>query len=135
MRILTPVIEVAALTVFYPWQYLALGCAITFELIRNDDPRHVLQPLEQLAEKLLRRLLIAPTLHQDVKDVVLLIDRAPQVMPFTINGQKHLIEMPFIPGLRATAPQAIGIILPKLPTPLTDSFMGHSDPIHLSPAR
>jgi hypothetical protein len=35
--------------------------------------------------------------------------------------------MPFIPGLRATAPQAIGIILPKLPTPLTDGFMGHSN--------
>jgi hypothetical protein len=29
MRVLTPVIEVAALTVFHPWQDLALGCTIT----------------------------------------------------------------------------------------------------------
>src|SRR5262245_36327101 len=30
-------------------------------------------------------------------------------------------------GWRATAPQAMGIILPKLPTPLTDGFMRHSN--------
>src|SRR5262245_23927982 len=48
MRVLTPVIEVAALTVFYPRQDLAFGGAITFQLIRNDDPRYILQPLEQL---------------------------------------------------------------------------------------
>ena len=35
--------------------------------------------------------------------------------------------MSFIAGLRATAPQAIGIILPKLATPLTDHCVGHVD--------
>jgi hypothetical protein len=48
-------------------------------------------------------------------------------MALAIDGQKDLIETPFIPGLRATAPQAISLILPKLPTPLTDGFMGHRD--------
>ena len=60
MRVLAPVIEVTALTVFDPRQYLALGCAITFQLIGDDDAGHVLQALEQLAEKLLRRVRIGP---------------------------------------------------------------------------
>src|SRR5215471_6896721 len=69
MRVLTRVIEVAALTVFYPWEHLTLGRAIAFELLRDDDPRHVLQPLQELVEKLLRRLLVASALYQDIADV------------------------------------------------------------------
>jgi hypothetical protein len=41
--------------------------------------------------------------------------------------RKDYFQVPFISGLRATAPQPIGVVLSKLPTPLTDSFMGHSD--------
>ena len=48
-------------------------------------------------------------------------------MAFAMDRKKHLIQMPFVPRLRATAPQPIGVILPKLPTPLTDGFMGHGD--------
>jgi hypothetical protein len=35
--------------------------------------------------------------------------------------------MPFVAGLRTPPSQPIGIVLPKLPTPLTDGFMGHRD--------
>ena len=77
MRVLALVIEVVALTGFDPRQYLALGCAVTFELIRNDDSWHVLQPLEQLPEELLRGPLVTPTLHEDIEDVIVLIQRAP----------------------------------------------------------
>jgi DNA invertase Pin-like site-specific DNA recombinase len=91
MRVLAPVIEVAALTVFDPRQYLALGCAITFELIRNDDPWHIRQALEELPEELLRGPLVTPTLHQDIEDIVVLIHRSPEVVPFAINCQKDLI--------------------------------------------
>ena len=127
MRVLTAVIEIATLAVFDPGQHLALGRAVALELIGDDDPWHVLQPLEQLAEKLLRRLLVAPALHQDIQHVIVLVNSAPQVMALPVDGQKDFIQVPFVPGLRATATQAVGIILPKLPTPLTDSFMGHGD--------
>ena len=50
------------------------------------------------------RLLVAPPLYEDVEDVVVLIHRAPQVMALTVNGQKDFIQVPFVPGLRATAP-------------------------------
>src|SRR5215510_10346835 len=99
MRVLAPVIEVTALTVFDPRQYLALGCAITFQLIRNDDPWHLRQALEELPEELLRRLFVASALDEDIQDVVVLIHRAPQVMAFAVNRQQDLIQMPFISRL------------------------------------
>jgi hypothetical protein len=34
--------------------------------------------------------------------------------------------MPFVPCLGASVLQLIGIILPKLPTPLADGFMGQT---------
>src|SRR5215471_15860895 len=127
MRILTAVVEVATLTMVDTWQNLPLRRAVALELIGDDDAWHVLQPLEQLAKKLLGRLLVAAALHQDIQHVVVLIDGAPQVMAFTIDCEKYLIQVPLIPWLGASVPQLVGVVLPKLPTPLTDSFMGHGD--------
>jgi hypothetical protein len=49
-------------------------------------------------------------------------------MALTVDRQKHFIQMPFIARLRTTATQPIGVILPKLPTPFADGFVGHGDP-------
>jgi hypothetical protein len=127
MRVPAPVIEVTALTVFYPRQYLAFGCTVTFQLIRNDDPRYVLQPFEQLTEKLLRRLFVASALHEDIEDVVVLVDSAPEVMAPAIDGQKDLIQVPLVTWLGASVLQLIGVRLPKLQTPLADGLVGHRD--------
>src|SRR5215468_2247376 len=102
MRILTPVIEVAALAVFHPGQGLALRGAVALQLVRNDDARHVQQALQQFAEKLLRRLLVASALHEDIEDVVVLVDRAPEVMTLTINREKYLIQVPLVTWLGAS---------------------------------
>src|SRR5215470_3474290 len=67
MRVLTPVIEIATLAMLHPWQYLTLRRTVALQLVRNDDPWHVLQALQQLAEKLLRRLFVASALHQDIE--------------------------------------------------------------------
>src|SRR5262245_34548715 len=80
MRILTAVIEISTLPMFHPRKDLALGRAVALELIGDDHARDVLQPLEQLAEKLLGGFLVPATLHQDVEDGILLIHRAPQIM-------------------------------------------------------
>ena len=127
MRVLAPVVEIATLAMLDPWEDLALGRAVAFELIRNDHPWHVLEPLEELAEKLLRRVRIAPALHQDIEDVVVLIDGSPEVMALTINREKHLIQVPFVAWLRASVPQLVSVVLPKLQTPLADGLVGHAD--------
>ena len=96
MHILAPVVEIPTLTMFHPRQNLTLRGAVALELIRDNDAWHVLQPLEQLAKKLLRCLFVASTLYEDVQDVVVLINRAPQVMALAINGQKDFIQMPLV---------------------------------------
>ena len=127
MRVLTAVVEIATLAVFDPGQDLALRRAVALQLIRDDDPRYIPQALEQLAQELLRRLLIAPALDQDIEDVVVLIDGAPQVMAFAINRQKHFVQVPFVAWLGASTLQPIRVVLPKFQTPLADGFMGDVD--------
>jgi hypothetical protein len=45
-----------------------------------------------------------------------------------IDGEEHLIKVPCVTWARASAPELMGIGLPKLPTPLPDRFIGHDDP-------
>ena len=78
MRVFTPGIEIPTLPVFDPRPERALGCAITFQLLRHEDPRYVMQPLEPLTQKLLCPLVVAPALDQDIEAVVVLVDSAPQ---------------------------------------------------------
>ena len=127
MRVLAPVVEVAALTMFHSGQELAFGGTVALELIRDDHPWHVLQAFEQLAKELLRSLFVPPTLHQDIEDVVVLIYRAPPVMAFAMDRQEYLVQVPLVARSRSAATQPIGVVLPKLPTPLTDGLMGHGD--------
>src|SRR3989442_6999071 len=125
MGILTPVVQIATLAVFDPVQNLPFGRAVALQLIRDDDPRYIPQALEQLAQELLRRLLIAPALDQNVEDVVVLVDSAPQVIAFAINRQKHLVEVPLVPWLGASTLQLIRVVLSKFQTPLADGFVRH----------
>jgi hypothetical protein len=104
-------------------QNLAFGRRVTLQFIRDDDARHVLQAFEKFFEKLLRRLLIAAALHEDIEDVVVLIHRPPQVIAFTVDGQKHLIEEPFVTRLGPTASESVGIVLSELLTPSANGFM------------
>src|SRR5215470_10355788 len=92
VRVLAAVVEIATLAMFHPGQDFPFGRAIALQLIRNDHARYIPQALEQLAKELLRRLLIAAALHQDIEDIVVLIHGAPQVMAFAIDRQKHLIN-------------------------------------------
>jgi hypothetical protein len=48
-------------------------------------------------------------------------------MAFAIDGQKHFIHIPFVPGAGPTATQPIGIILPELAAPLTDGLLRDND--------
>ena len=50
-------------------------------------------------------------------------------MPLAVDGEKDLIEMPFITRLWAAPPQLVGILLAKFPTPLADGLIGHDDPM------
>jgi hypothetical protein len=71
--ILRTVVQIPVLPMFHTGQDLAHGRPIAFEVIRDDDPWDVPQPLEQPAEELLRGCLVPATLDQDIEDVALLV--------------------------------------------------------------
>jgi hypothetical protein len=77
MRVPAPVIKVATLAMFHPWQFIMLRRTVAFELVRDEYPWHRRQAFEELAEKLLRLLLVPPTLHQDIEHVIVLVHRSP----------------------------------------------------------
>ena len=91
MGVFGAVVEVAVLAMFHPRQDLALRGAVAFELVGDDDPWHVGQALEELAEKLLRRVLVPAALHENIQDIAVLIDGPPQVMPFAMNREEYLV--------------------------------------------
>ena len=84
--------------------------------------------LEQLAEELLRRVLVPAALHQDIEDIAVLIHRPPQVMAFTIDGEEHLIQMPLVarPGRRRRS--SLAYAWPNFRHHLADGFVGDDDP-------
>jgi hypothetical protein len=91
--VLRTVIEIPMLAVLHPRQNFPLRRAVAFELISDDDARHVPQAFEQLAEELLGGLLVPSAPHQEVEHMALLIHGTPQIVPFTINRQEHLIDV------------------------------------------
>jgi hypothetical protein len=127
MGVLTPVVEITALAVLHAREALALRDTVALPCIGDNDPWDVLTPVEQRAEALLRGLFIAPALHQNIEDIVVLVHRPPHVMALPIHRQKHLSQVPLVPWLGASTLQPIGVRLPTLETPLTDGLVGHVD--------
>jgi hypothetical protein len=68
-------------------------------------------------------MFIASALHQNVEHVIVLVNSPPQVMPLTMDREKHLIQVPLIARPRAPVPELIGVGLPKFLTPLADRFV------------
>jgi hypothetical protein len=127
MGVLRAGVEIPVLAVLHARQDLPLGRPIAFERVRDDHPRHIPAALEQLAEEFLGRMLVPPTLDQDIQDMTVLIHCPPERVACATNRQEYLIQVPLIPGLSPAVAQLIGIRLPELLAPLPDRFIGHDD--------
>jgi hypothetical protein len=122
------VIEVPVLAVLHARQDLPLSRAIAFQLIGDEPPRHVRQPLEPLAEESLRVPLIPLPLHENIQDIAVLIHGPPQVGPFATDAQKDLVQVPLITGSRAPPTELMGMGLPECPAPIPHRFIGQDHP-------
>ncbi len=123
-----PVVQVAALAVFHTGQYLPLGSAVTGELVGDEHAWDIRAALEQLAEELLGGTLVPAVLDQDVEDMAILVDGAPEVMALPIDLEENLVEMPLISWSSTTAAELIRVRLAEFATPLPHRFVGHDDP-------
>lgn len=104
VRSLGVVVQIPALPMFPTGQDRAHGRPIAFQSIRDAHPRHIGQPLHELAEESLRRLLVPLALHQDSEDLAVLIDGPPEVVALARDGQNYLIQMPLVTRSGASMP-------------------------------
>src|SRR5258708_25755907 len=113
MRVFCPIVQAFVLAMLHSRQDLAFGCSIALQLIGDDHAWNVLELFEQLAKKPLRRLLIAPALHQDIEHVAILIHSPPKVMSLATDREEDLVHMPLVATTRATTTEFIGVRLPE----------------------
>jgi len=74
MRILRSIVQPLVLSMFDAWNQFFLRRPIASEFVSDDDPGGKASGLKQFAEELLRRSLIAMTLHQDIKGLCCMND-------------------------------------------------------------
>jgi hypothetical protein len=77
VSMLGAVVQIPVLSMFHTGPDRAQGRTIAWQLIRDDHPRPIGQPREQLPAELLRRLLVPRALYQAIEEMTVLVDGAP----------------------------------------------------------
>jgi hypothetical protein len=97
---------------------LTLRRGIAAELVGDPHARRSPLSLQQLAEQAFGGLFIAPTLHEDIENKALLVDRAPQPVLRAGDGDDDLVRVPFVAAARGSPTNAIGEFKAELQAPL-----------------
>ena len=122
MRVLRSIVQVAAPAVFDVRHQRALRHAVAAELVGDEDPRYVLQTLQQPLEEALRRPGIAAALHQDVEHDPVLIDGTPEIVQLAPDPNEDLIQ---VPGLN---PRRLSVAARLLMRPWSSRKLSGSSP-------
>lgn len=103
MAVLGPVIESLVSEMLDRWHGLLSGCTIGSQLV-GDHPlgSHALL-LQQSGQDPLCRLGVAPSLHDLVENIAILIDRAPKPVCLAGDADHHLVQVPDIVWSRRLA--------------------------------
>jgi hypothetical protein len=127
MRVLSPIIQVAALPMLNLGKQLALSDAVAAQLVGHDDAWLILQTRQQSLEKALCGFGVTARLNQDVEHDPILVDGAPKVVLNTLDPDENLIQVPFIAWPRPAAAHTIGERRGKFLAPAPDRLVGHND--------
>src|SRR6266851_1843209 len=128
MEVFGAVVEVAVLAMFHLRQDFAPRGAVAFQLVRDEDPGHGGQTLEELAEKLLRRLLVPAALDENIQDVAVLINGAPEIVTLLVDRDEYLVQVPLVARPGTPTPELIRVLLAELATPCAHGFVRHDHP-------
>jgi hypothetical protein len=112
---------------FYTRHDLAIRGAIGPEFVSHDDPRCILQTLQQLAKEALGRLRIAAALDQHIEHVAMLINRSPEVVQFASDADEHLVQKPFVTGFWPLPLEGLGVGPSEAQAPLADGLVADHD--------
>lgn len=103
------------------------GGGVGAELVGDHAPRATALLLGKLPQQAPGRLGIAPSLHDLVEDIAVLIDRPPQSVLRAADGDDDLAKVSDVAQPRSLALQSTGIIGSKLHRPTLHGFIGDDD--------
>ncbi len=128
MGVFRPVVQALVLAMLDAREYVPLGRPVARQLIGDQHARHKRKTLEQLPQEFHGCPLIAPPLDQNVEDVAVLIDRAPQVLLRAVDADEHLVQVPLVARTRASPTQRVRVGLAEFLAPLAHRFVGDDHP-------
>src|SRR6266436_8140177 len=105
MRILGPIVLTQALLMVAGKPEMPEGSAVRAQLVGRHLFRREALLAEQLAHEPDSCALVSSALNQDLEDLALMIDRAPQVHMPAGDPDDHFVEMPSVARSGAAPPQ------------------------------
>src|SRR4051812_42812037 len=94
MRVLGPVVLAQTLLMMRAQPEFAMSGSVGTELVRDQHLWRTALLLDQLAQELQGRFLVAPGLDQRVEPLAFGIARPPQVQAPALDRDHHLVQMP-----------------------------------------
>ena len=82
---------------------------VAAQLVGDQPPRLMLLALQQLAKKTCGSPAVATRLDEDIEDVALLIDGAPEIVPLSLDGDEDFVQVPGVaqPALSTREPSSV----------------------------
>ena len=105
----------------------AVRGAVAPKAIGDEATRHLAVAPQQFAKEPPSGMAIPARLEQDVDDVAVLVDGAPQILPLPADGDEEFVEMPGVADVTMTPPEAPGVGTAKGLTPVPHRFVRDGD--------
>jgi hypothetical protein len=128
MRILGPIVLSQALLVVAGKPKMPKGSAVGAQLVSRHLFRREALLAEQLAHELDGCALVPSALNQDLEDLALMIDRAPQIHMLAGDPDDHFVEMPAITWSRTAPPQSPSDRRSEFEHPTANALVGDVEP-------
>jgi hypothetical protein len=71
---------------------------------------------------------ISPSLDQDVEDITILVNGAPQVVSLAPDGREDLVKEPGVAESNLPPPKILSVVQAELPAPESDRLIRDGDP-------
>src|ERR1700724_3726311 len=128
MRILGPIVLTQALLMVAGKPKMPDSSAVGAQLVSRHLLRREALLAEQLAHKLDGCALAPSALNQDLEDLALMIDRAPQIHMLAGDADDHFVEMPAITWSRTAPPQRPSDCWSEFEHPAASALVGDVEP-------
>ncbi len=127
VRDLNSIVGVAFGVVDYGRHHISMRCTVAAQLVCHQPPGFASLTFQELAEEPLGRSPVAARLDENVDHVAVLVNGAPEILPLTLDRHEDFVQVPRVAEATLSPLELSSVLRTKLPTPLSDSLVGHED--------